>query len=385
MGKRGLPSPSRKRLTDDFLKLASFDSESFHEKAIAEHMMGVLKELGLEIRTDRAREELLKQDPERTETASNIYAYLPGNIEGDARVFCTHMDTVAPGVSKKIVEENGILRSKGDTICGADDISGIVSILEAVRLIKEHDLKHPDIELLFAVAEEPYCLGSRFFDPSLLKAKTGYVLDLTGRVGRAAVAAPSVISFDIVVRGLAAHAGFAPEKGINALNVAARAMLRIGTGRIRENQTVNFGTVSGGSGRNIVPEEIRISGEIRSNDHELATKQAMEVEKVFKDEAENVGATAETSVTEHVRAYRIDEEGPAVKRFLRAAMEVTGEKGECVETYGGSDASRLNVLGIETAVLACAMENCHSTTEYADLAELERSAAITLALMTDPE
>ena len=56
---------------------------------------------------------------------------------------------------------------------------------------------------------------------------------------------------------------------------------------------------------------------------------------------------------------------------------------ECITTYGGSDANRLNANGIETIVLACAMENSHSTEEYTTVSELERSARLTLRLMTE--
>ena len=79
----------------------------------------------------------------------------------------------------------------------------------------------------------------------------------------------------------------------------------------------------------------------------------------------------------------------AAKNDLRAPTrhflwyaEQLGIKPECIDTFGGSDANRLNKNGIETIVLACGMENCHSTGEYTSIEELEKSTELTLRLMT---
>lgn len=256
---------NKNRILEEFLKQISFDSESFHEREISEYLKKKLTDLGLEVSEDDARENLLANDSNRIQTASNIYGYLKGNIEGETILFSSHLDTVSPGNGKKaIVHADGKITSDGNTVLGADDVSGLVSILEALTVIKENNLSHPDIEVLFTVAEEPYCEGSRYIDYSKLKAKSGYVLDLTGDIGRAAIAAPSIISLEIAIKGKAAHAGFNPEEGINALSIAANALTKIKTGHTSENTTVNFGTISGGSGKNIVPEDVFIKGEVRS-------------------------------------------------------------------------------------------------------------------------
>ena len=48
------------------------------------------------------------------------------------------------------------------------------------------------------------------------------------------------------------------------MSIAAGALAKIKTGRIDEDLTLNFGTIIGGSGKNIVPESVEIEGEIRS-------------------------------------------------------------------------------------------------------------------------
>ena len=375
-------SVNKDRIIEEFMKLTSFDAPSYQEEEIAKYLKEKLQSLGLSVEEDDAREKLLQEDASRTKTASNLYAYLKGT--GDPILFSSHMDTVNPGIGKKaVLQDDGRITSAGNTVLGADDISGLVSILEALTVIKEKKLTHPDLEILFTVAEEPYCSGSRFVDYKRLKAKEGYVLDLTGPVGTAAIAAPSILSLKIGVKGRAAHAGFNPEKGINALSIAADALANIRTGRVYENLTVNFGTISGGSGRNIVPEEIWIEGEIRCLEHEKALCEADLIKEIFEKAAKIYGGEIEFHLTEHIKSYGISKRKNVVKRFLTAAKEVTTlEHPETITTYGGSDANRLNEHNIDTIVVANAMENSHGTDEYTTVAELTRSAELTLRLMT---
>ncbi|MBR6365644.1 MAG: M20/M25/M40 family metallo-hydrolase [Lachnospiraceae bacterium] len=377
----------RDRIRDEFFKLTAFDSESFHEKRIASYIKSKLISLGLRVEEDGASEKIARAHPGSDETASNIYAYLKGTKPGDPILFSSHLDTVKPGVGKKaILHEDGTITSDGTTVLGADDVSGLVSILEALTVIQEKHLDHPDIEVLITVAEEPYCEGSRFVEYERLKAKQGYVLDLDGPIGRAANAAPSIISLKIAVEGKASHAGFAPEKGINALSVAADALANVRTGRVYNDITVNFGTIHGGSGRNIVPEHVEIEGEIRGLEHENTLCEAELIREVFEKSAKKYGGKVILTVTEHIHSYQVPERNKVVQRFLRVAREgMRCSRPECITTYGGSDANRLNENGIEAIVLACAMEKSHSTEEYTVLYELERSAELTLRLMTDTE
>ena len=219
----------RSRLLSAFEKLVAFDSESFHESAVKDHLRGALEALGLEVTEDDAASALR----DRGADAGNLYGFLPGTRAGAPLLFCAHMDTVAPGRGKRaVVREGGTVTSDGTTVLGADDAAGIAAILEALTVIREESLPHPDLEILFSAAEEPYCRGTSVFDYTLLRSGTAYVLDLTGGIGTAAVRAPSILSLEITVTGKAAHAGCAPEDGINALSIAASALAALPTGQV---------------------------------------------------------------------------------------------------------------------------------------------------------
>lgn len=371
------------RIRREFDKLASFDSESFAEYDIKEYLKQKLTDLGLAVTEDDAWKKLGHENPK---SAGNLYAFLKGTEPSEPILFSAHMDTVSPGIGKKpIWHEDGRVTSDGRTVLGADDISGIVSILEALTVIAEDKIPHPDLEIVFSVAEEPFCKGISVFDFGQLKSKIGYVLDLDGKVGTAAVRAPTVLALDIRIDGRAAHSGFSPEKGINALNIAVAALSRIPAGRINPETTVNFGIIEGGTGKNVVPASVHIQGEVRSLVHEKALAEANTIERIFREEAQKLGGSVHFSAEEAIRAYDVSEDEPVRKRFERAVSELGWEQPAYVTTLGGSDANYFNKHGIRTIVAANAMENVHTVYESAQISELIRSAELTLKLMTARE
>lgn len=369
------------RIRREFDKLVSFDSESFYEYEIKEYLKEKLISLGLSVTEDDAFKRLGHENPR---SAGNLYAILKGNSSGEPVLFSGHMDTVSPGNGKKAVwHPDGTVTSDGTTVLGADDLSGVVAIIEALTVIKEDSLPHPDIEIVFSVAEEPFCKGIAVYDFETLKSKTAYVLDLTGSIGTAAVKAPTVFEFDITVTGRAAHSGFAPEDGINALTIAANALSKLPTGHTDPDTTVNFGVIEGGTGKNIVPPSVHILGEIRSLVHEKAVAGSESIEKTFRDEAEKLGGQVDFKATEAIRAYDIAESEPVRRRFDKAVLELYGKSAEYVTTLGGSDGNHFNKHGISSIVIACAMNDVHTVYENSSLSELTKCAELTLKLMTD--
>jgi tripeptide aminopeptidase len=368
---------NRQRMTEGFKILAAFDSESFHEKDIAEYLFGKLTELGLKVHRD---------DPgaftDSADAVGNIYAFLKGNTDGESILFAAHMDTVAPGKGKRpVICDDGRVTGDGTTVLGADDITGIVSILELLTVIKEDELPHPDIEVVFFAAEEPYCRGSAAFDFSLIKSKQAYILDLEGPVGRAANRAPSIVQFTAEVRGRSAHAGFEPEKGISAIVAASRAIAALKLGRVDGQTTANIGLFNGGTGKNIVPGNALVSGEVRSLSHERALEVVKEIGECFSREAAVEGAEVVFKTEEMIRAYHVPENAEAVQRYKRAVISLGFGEPELVTTFGGSDNNSFNLHDIPGIVISNAMNRVHTTEEYFYLDELVKSAEILLALI----
>ncbi|WP_054692777.1 M20/M25/M40 family metallo-hydrolase [Syntrophomonas palmitatica] len=121
------------------------------------------------------------------------------------------MDTVEPGQNIKVTVDEGIVRSSKDSILGADDKAAIAALLEVVDVLRENDLQHPPLELLFTVGEEQGLQGARLFDFSRLQAKMAYVLDSGGSPGSIVIKSPCQNEIEYRVHGRAAHAGINPQ------------------------------------------------------------------------------------------------------------------------------------------------------------------------------
>ena len=369
---------NRERLLETFLTLARMDAESFGERAVADYLKKRLPKLGVTAEEDRADELCGRRS---ANSAGNIYGFLPGNAAGECLLLSAHMDTVKPGIGKTpVVHEDGAITSDGTTVLGADDKAGMAAILEALAVLREDGLPHADIEVLFPAAEEIYGRGSEVFDYAKLRSKISYCFDLTGEIGEAVTQAPTILSVNVTVEGRAAHAGFNPEDGVNALTAAARALARIPVGRVSDDTTVNFGTISGGSVTNAVPALVTVGGEVRSLRHEEAIRRAEVIRGTFEEEAAGLGAKAAVTYREMVHAYETDRSSRAVGRFEKAARSA-GLEPKLGVTFGGSDQNHFSRHGIEGIVAASAMHDVHTVHEYTRIDEMAKLTELILALV----
>lgn len=379
------------RLVNTFLELVGIDCESYFERNIAVYLKKYFERLGISYWEDQASETLkeicFKTLGIESQPGNNIYAYLPGNLpieqenKEKAILLSAHMDTVHPGKGRRAVrKEDGKIETDGSTVLGADDGTGIAEILEILTILQEESLPHPDIEVIFSPAEEPYCQGSRLIDYSRIQAKKGFVLDLSGEVHFAAYAAPAIYSLYIRVLGKASHAGFAPEEGIHALYIASKAIASLPYGHVEEDTTVNLGTITGGMGKNVVPEEVYLTGEIRSMSQEKAKHWAEEIKRVFELYATQIGGRVEIKIEKEFDAYSLDEEEEVRKIFEKSVREL-GMTPHFMQTYGGSDANHYNSHGIKTLVVANAMHEVHSVREYTRVEDMVKACTILLKII----
>lgn len=363
---------NNERLLKTFLEYVQIDSESTREGAFAARVAADLEAIGCQIYFDNS------QDQTGSETG-NLYATLPGNVEGDALLFSSHMDTVVPGNGIEPVVENGVIRSKGDTVLGGDDKSGIVAVVEAMRAIVENDLPHPTLQAVFTVCEEVGLRGSKAIDYEKLAGRKVVVLDSGGDAGHIITAAPGQYKLDATVIGRRAHAGVAPEEGISAIQVAAEAIANMKLLRIDEETTANIGSFVAEYPTNIVAEQVKIVAECRSRNDEKLEAQGAHMMGCLKAACEKYGATLEGGLTKSYGAYSYTQADPFVQEVM-AACEKVGLKASLAASGGGSDANNFNANGCKAVNLGTGMAKVHTTNEEITVKNLEDTAALVLAL-----
>jgi len=362
----------------EFCELVSIDTTSFHERKMADKLKEKMIELGIEVFEDQAGSYY-------NSDTGNIYGFLKGSLPGKPLLFSAHMDTVEPGHFKQaIIKEDGTIVSDGRTVLGADDVAGIVAILESIRVLLESHIPHRDIEILFPIAEEAYIQGSRVFDYQRIKSQEAYVLDLSGAIGTASLQEPTLISFKIEVIGKSSHAGFAPNEGIHSIYIMASAIEKIKQGKIDEETTLNIGKIKGGTATNIIPDSTLIEGEIRCYNHEKALLIYQQILDIFKKTTAEYGASFKEEHQVHLHAYQVLEKELVVQRYIKVCQKLNIPV--CLtKTFGGSDNNSFMLNGIKGIVLSCGMNDVHTTKEYTTINDLEKSTNIVLNLMKSEE
>jgi len=361
------------RLVKQFMDFVQIDSPSFAEAPFVLALGKELKALGLAVENDRTGQN----------GAGNLFSELPGTDRGLPPILlCMHTDTVEPGRGIKPRLEDGQIRSAGTTILGADNKSAVAATLEAIRWLQASRPAHGDLEFLFTWGEERGHQGARVFDVSRLHARIGFVPDGGGPLGTIITQAPYYDSVRATFVGKAAHAGLAPESGISAIVMASKAISRMTLGRIAEGTTANLGKISGGAGRNIVPEKVEIEGEARSLVLEQLETQVKKMQAAMEEAAREVGGQVQVEVKREYDGFHIGDDDASVRIAQRASRTV-GLIPTIASTNGGSDGNDLNAQGIRTIVLGMGGRDYHSTQESISVSELVKLTELITALVVE--
>ena len=342
------------RMVEQFMEMVRIDSESGDEARMMDYLLRETRALGGEAELD---------------AYGNLIARFAA--KGCAAVapilLSCHGDTVKPGVGIEPVLENGLIRARGETILGADDKAGIAEVLEALRLAEVR----PPVEFAVSRQEEVGLLGVKELDFSMLTARRGFLMD-NDTLDTIVIGGPSYFAIDVSIGGRAAHAGMEPERGINAIQAAARAIAALKLGRLDHETTANVGVIAGGMIRNGVPDRASFLAECRSADHDKGAALAEEMVRIIREQVTANGATVEIEVNNLCKAVTIPEDAWSV-RTAQAALRTIGVEAKPVFITGFTDASIYNNVGIEMAVVGIGAKDEHATTENIAIADMSRA------------
>ena len=357
--KRGFTMVNTERMKRTFTELVSMYAPSKGEREVCEYLKKKLKSLG-------ASKVIEDNDGSvNGGNCGNLIAVWNGNAPGLPSIALTaHMDCVECCQGIEPVLEDGVFTSKGDTILGGDDKAGVTAILEGIALMKEMYIPHGKITVIFTVQEEIGLFGSKYIEEKYIQGiDFGYVLDADGPAGSLYNAGPSQYQLSFTLKGVAAHAGMAPEKGTNAIAMAAEAIAHCPTGRIDEETTCNIGTITGGTATNIVPDACVVRAEARSRDPKKLEALVGEMVHAFETAAKKF---PEGSLSVHKEksydAFLVKESDPALKLFKKAASSM-GKTMTVAKSGGGSDANWFGTKGFPAVLVGVGMTDFHTSRE----------------------
>jgi len=187
-------------------------------------------------------------------------------------------------------------------------------------------------------------------------------------------------SFEVIVKGVSAHAGIEPQKGASALHELAHQILRINALQdLSRGVSVNVVQASGGLRSNVIPDEARAIVDVRAPTADAAAA----VDAAFRSLQP---MDARTTVTAKGGFDRPPlERSPAVVRLYNEACRVARELGFDLQegaTGGGSDGNFTAALGVPTLDgLGAVGDGAHALHEHIEVASLADRAALVAGLV----
>lgn len=359
---------NKERLLNSFIEMVKIYSPSKNEKLYSEFLLKKLKELN-------ADEIYLDNNFTKYEgNAPVIFAKFKGSIVGEGITLCAHMDVIEPSKNTIPVVKKNIIKSNGHTTLGGDDKAGIASILETITCLKEKNIPHRDIFIIFTPCEEIGLLGSKNIDwekipKNVFPAKNMIVVDNAGKAGIIAHSAPCKYNFSFDIIGKKAHAGIEPEKGINSILIASEIISNLPTNRINKTTTSNISKIFSDFASNVVPDYCSFEGEIRGHCEEEVLNILENYKNICDEICKNKNATF---------SFKKICDFPVLKPYdnlkfansFKKIYESLGVDSSLVIIGGGSDSNIFANKGFNSIIIGVGMYDVHTTSEYLNIDDL---------------
>jgi tripeptide aminopeptidase len=338
-----------------------------------------------------------------------VYATIPSNVVKSVPVicFCAHMDTapdcsgyavkpilhrnyqgneiVLPDDSKQVINVDDypylsrlighdIITASGNTLLGSDDKAGVAEIMDMAHyLMTNPDVSHGTIKILFTPDEE-VGRGTEKVDIQKLGAAVAYTLD-GGDVGSLEDETFSADGVTVTVYGVISHPGYAKDKMVNALKVAAEIINELPKDNLSPETTegkegfIHPLRVSG------IAEKCSIEFIIRDFDAAGLVDKANFLKGWVSDVLERYPkAYFDFEVKEQYRNMKkVLDKHPRVTAFAKEAISRAGLTLKTESIRGGTDGSRLSYMGLPTANLFAGQQAIHSRHEFISVQDMNKA------------
>ena len=315
----------------------------------------------------------------RENRGNHIVGCWPGDEPGI--LLLGHFDTVWP---VHTIAEMPVARD-GDRLAGPgvfDMKAGIALALAAMRALKANDMRHPAIRMLWTTDEEIGSATSRGDIESLARtSRAVLVLEPSLPGGALKTARKGCGQYDLIVDGVAAHAGLDPAKGVSAIHELASQIREIEhLTDLSSGVTLNVGIVEGGTRPNVVAARARAVIDVRA----LTVRDAERVDDALRS-LQPMRAGARLTLQGGFERPPM-ERSRDTQRLFELARDVAGELGRTLEdgtAGGGSDGNFTAALGVPTLDgLGAVGDGAHASHEHVVVSELPWRAALVAGLLS---
>jgi tripeptide aminopeptidase len=338
-----------------------------------------------------------------------VYATIPSNSSKNVPVicFCSHMDTspdcsgygVKPiihtnyqgqdlilpddhAVILKMTEHpdlkhqigNDIITASGTTLLGADNKAGLAEIMEAAAfLVQNPEIKHGTIKILFTPDEE-IGRGVDKADLKKLGADFAYTIDgeTCGSIDDETFSADGAV---LTVYGVSSHPGFAKGKMESAVKILSDVISALPKDKLTPEATekregfLHPVSIQGHA------EQAEAHFIIRDFDDDLLAEHGRTLDAIVKKVMTAYpNATYELKIKEQYRNMKkVLDQHPQVLEYGVLAIERAGVEPKKQSIRGGTDGSRLSLMGLPCPNIFAGEHAFHGKQEWASVQDMEKA------------
>jgi len=272
-----------------------------------------------------------------------------------------------------------IVTASGTTLLGADNKAGVAEIVTAAEYLLAHpEIAHGPIKIAFTPDEE-IGRGTKFFDVAAFGATYAYTMDGSTR-GDLEFESFSADAITLTFVGFNTHPGYAKDRLVNAIKVAAAFICRLPRDMAPE-------TTDGYEGF-VHPYVLQGGGETTSvrliiRDFKTAAlkEKALMLERLAHETAAEYGARVEIAIEEQYRNMReVLDKHPQVVDYAREAIRRAGMTVREGPIRGGTDGSKLSFMGLPTPNIFAGEHNFHSRLEWVSVQDMEKAVDVIVNL-----
>jgi len=310
--------------------------------------------------------------------------HIVADFSGDERrvMVLGHFDTVWPVGQLETMplrEEQGRLHGPGIF----DMKAGIGVAMLAMRALAAHPaVARPRVTMVLTTDEEMGSGTSRgLIEASARECQAVLVLEPSLPGGAAKTSRKGCGEYELVVHGVAAHAGVDPTRGASAIHELARQILAVEDLQdLDRGITVNVGVISGGSRTNVVADRAEASIDVRVR----AMADAATVDAKLRGLRPSVPGTR-LEVTGSVGRPPLERTAQVAALFAlaRQAARELGQELDEGATGGGSDGNFTAAVGVPTLDgLGPRGDGAHALHEHIQIDDLHWRAAFVATVLS---
>ena len=400
-------------LVERFLKYVSFDTQSKEDAGVtpstpgqmtfARYLKEELESLGLEdvslddngylfatlpANTDREVPTIgfiAHMDTSPDMSGRDVRPRIVQDYDGGDIVLCDGAERIvlSPSRFPELLDHRGedLIVTDGHTLLGADDKAGIAEIVSAMVWLQQHpEVKHGRVRIGFNPDEE-IGLGAHKFDVERFGCQWAYTMD-GGEVGELEFENFNAASARLTFKGRNVHPGYAKDKMLNSMLVAARFIGMLPAWETPEHTDgyEGFYHLIGMQGE---VEQTTLSYIIR--DHDRARFEARKQQMQRLADALNAEYGEGTVALElHDQYYNMRQQVEPVMHVIdiaRRAMLEAGVEPRVKAIRGGTDGAQLSFKGLPCPNIFAGGLNFHGRYEFVPIPSMEKAMQVVVKIV----